>query len=123
MAMTPTPAPAMPPAADPTASSPDDTGGGETVVVTITSKPDGTFMVYSGDESGGGADMSDDDADAGASAAPQGQPADSVGAALKAAMDILQANASSAGAPGNADDQFSAGFGASKSPTPAGQKY
>jgi hypothetical protein len=50
----------------------------------------------------------------------QGQPADSIGAALKAAMDILKADASSQGAPGSADDQFSAGFGASKAPTPVG---
>jgi hypothetical protein len=46
-----------------------------------------------------------------------GQPADSIGAALKLAMDIMQADKSSEGA---ADDQFAAGFGASKSPTPVG---
>lgn len=49
----------------------------------------------------------------------QGQPADSIGAALKIAMDLLQADKSSEGAPGNADDQLSAGFSADKSPTPA----
>jgi hypothetical protein len=58
--------------------------------------------------------------------APQGIPADSIGAALKAALDILQADKSSEGAPGNADDQMAAGFSASQSPTPAtgpSQKY
>jgi hypothetical protein len=54
-----------------------------------------------------------------AAAVPGGTPADSIGAALKAAMDILQADASSAGAPGSADDQLSAGYGADKNPTPA----
>jgi hypothetical protein len=46
---------------------------------------------------------------------PQGVPADSVGTALKAALDILKADASSEGAPGSADDQFNAG---SSSPAP-----
>jgi hypothetical protein len=62
---------------------------------------------------------------AGAAAGPPGggsagQPADSIGAALKLAMDIMQADKSSEGAPGSADDQFAAGFGASKAPTPVG---
>lgn len=58
--------------------------------------------------------------------APQGTQADSIGAALKAALDILTADKSSEGAPGNADDQLAAGFSASQSPTPAtgpAQKY
>jgi hypothetical protein len=127
------------PGADPTMGA--DTSGGDDsdVVVTITKGSDGTYTVYAGDEpDAGSGDMSDDDTDAmgagGASPAPgggvappaQGQPADSIGAALKAAMDILQADASSAGAPGSADDQFASGFSASKSPTPASgpaQKY
>jgi hypothetical protein len=116
-----------------------DDSGGDDVVVTISKAPDGTYMVYAGDEpdegGGGGADMSEDDDDAmggggggmgaGAAAGPPGggsagQPADSIGAALKLAMDIMQADKSSEGAPGSADDQFAAGFGASKSPTPVG---
>lgn len=103
------------------------------VVCTICQAADGTFMVYAGDEPDPGADagMSADDADAmgpaggapapggDAGAPPDGQPADSVGAALKIAMSILQ---SSDGGPGGADSQFEAGFGGSKSPTLA-QKY
>jgi hypothetical protein len=64
----------------------------------------------------------------GGGGASQGVPADSIGAALKAALDILQADKGSEGAPGNADDQLAAGFGADKNPTPASapamkQKY
>jgi hypothetical protein len=131
----------MPP--DPTAGAGDDTDSDDNVVCTITKTGDGSYMVYAGDEPEGGdeGDMSDDDTDAmagggapapgggGAPPAPQGTPADSVGAALKAALDILNADKSSEGAPGNADDQFAGGFNASKSPTPVGmggamaQKY
>ena len=131
---------------------PTDTDAGDQsgdVLVTISSDGQGGYLVYAGDEpdSGGGADMSEDDADAmgaaggaaagGAGAPPaagagggeQGVPADSIGAALKAALDILQAAASSAGAPGDAESQFAGGFAADKNPTPAGagvgmkQKY
>jgi hypothetical protein len=118
--------------ADPTADAGDDSGQ---VIVTITKNDDGSYMVYAGDEPDGGsdADTSADDADAmgAAGAAPaggagmagggsaQGIPADSVGAALKAAMDILQADKSSEGAPGNAEDQFQSGFTSDKNPTPA----
>ncbi|MGD0109417.1 MAG: hypothetical protein ABSC06_36105 [Rhodopila sp.] len=120
----------------------DDTDSGGDVVCTITKNGDGSYMVFAGDEpdSGDGGDMSDDDADAsappgggaggggagGGMAAPQGTPADSIGAALKAALDILNADKSSEGAPGNADDQLAAGFSANQSPTPASgpkQKY
>lgn len=127
---------ASPPApggmADPTADAGDDSGQ---VIVTITKNDDGSYMVYAGDEpdAGSDTDTSADDADAmgAAGAAPaggagmssggsaQGIPADSVGAALKAAMDILQADKSSEGAPGNAEDQFQSGFTSDKNPTPA----
>jgi hypothetical protein len=142
MAQPPT-ALATPPAggmmgADPTMgadpSGGDDSGGD--VLVTICKNGDGSYTVYAGDEpDAGSGDMSDDDTDAMGSAgaapapttpAPQGQPADSIGAALKAALDILTADKSSEGAPGNADDQLNAGFSASQSPTPAtgmAQKY
>lgn len=125
---------AMPPA-DPSAAAAPDAAPTSDVVVTICSNGDGTYTVYAGDEPDAeSGDMSGDDAaamgpagDAAASPPAQGQPAGSVGEALKAAMTILQADASSQGAPGSADDQFSAGFSASKSPTPAGgsaaQKY
>ena len=138
--------------ADPTDPSGGDDNS-ETTEVTITMKGDGTYMVYPGpapDDSGSSDDdTSEDDDDAmgaagdqpagggpagGASmgagmmggGAAQGQPAQSIGEALKLAMDILNSSAQSAGAPGSADDQLNAGFTASKSPTPAtgmAQKY
>lgn len=122
-----------PPAPDPGAMPPPDMGdaGGDTVVCTISKTADGGYMVFAGDEpeEGEAGDMSVDDAaamgpagDAPAGGAPsaQGQPADSIGAALKAALDILQSDASAGSAAGSPDQQFSAGFGASKSPTPVG---
>ena len=132
-------------AADPDAGADTDAGYDSDVVVTITKNGDGSYMVYAGDEpdSGGGPDdTSDDDADAmgGSGAAPaptggaamggggssQGTPADSIGAALKAALDILNSDKSSEGAPGDADSQFAAGYSAPTAPTPAtgmAQKY
>lgn len=120
----------------------DDTAGGDTddnVVVTICKNGDGSYTVYSGDEPEGRdeADMSEDDAGAMGPAgeapapsdgapAPQGQPADSIGAALKIALDIMNSDKSSEGAPGNANDQLNAGFSAPQAPTPAmgtAQKY
>jgi len=97
----------------------DETGDQSSdVVVTICKTDDGSYMVYAGDEPD--ADANDAPAGGGmAAAAPQGTPVDSVGAALKAAMDILQADASSAGAPGSADDQLAAGYNAPTAPTPA----
>ena len=131
--------------ADPTAGGAGDTDNdgdmSDNVVCTICSNGDGSYTVYAGDEpepGGGDADMSEDDANAmgaagaapaggagggmgggGGASAPQGQPADSIGAALKLALDILNSDKSSEGAPGNADDQFAAGFSADKNPTPA----
>lgn len=131
MSAPPAGAAATDPGSDPTAGASSDT----TVLVTICSDGNGGYLVYSGEapDSGSG-DTSSDDADAMGSAgdatatpSAQGQPADSVGAALKATLTILQAAASSAGGPGTADDQMNAGFSGSQSPTPAGsspaQKY
>lgn len=129
-----------------------DSDSDDQVVVTICSDGQGGYVVYQGDEPemGGGSpdDGSEDDADAmgpagaapsggaggmagagadmGGGASSPGQPADSIGAALKIALDIMTAAKSSEGAPGNADDQLQAGFSASKSPTAAtgpAQKY
>lgn len=126
---------AVPPPPDPMAGASGDDTGSDTVVCTIAKTSDGSYMVYPGDEPDAGVDgdMSEDDDDAmggagggpggapmGGAAGSSGQPADSIGQALKLAMDILQSDKSSEGAPGSADDQFAAGFGASKSPTPAG---
>lgn len=132
----------------PDAGAGDDPGGAadsdDNVVVTVCSDGQGGFVIYAGDEPESG-DSGDDDtggdgmgADAGAmgagggaaggdmGGAPQGQPADSVGAALKIIMTILQENQSSQGGAGSSEDQFAAGFSGSQSPTPAasrGQKY
>lgn len=108
--MTP-PAPATP---DPGG---DDTGATDTgpdVLCTITKSGDGTYTVYAGDEPEGdeGGDMA---GGAGTGTAPQGVPADSPGAVLKAVLDILKADQSGGGA---AEDNFQSGFsGASTPPT------
>ena len=113
----------------------DDAGGAsdadDNVICTICSDGQGGFTIYSGDEpegdSGGGMDDgSEDDADAmgpagdmpagggggmgGGAPAPQGQPASSVGDAMKIVMSILQGAGGPPGGP-SADDSFSAGFG------------
>lgn len=121
------------PPMDPNAAPDDNDAGGDNVLVTIVKNDDGSYLVYSGDEpDNDSGDMSDDDADAmGAAGAapapsggdmgsPQGQPADSVGAALKIALDILNADKSGGDSSGNADSQFAAGFSGSQAPTPVG---
>jgi hypothetical protein len=109
-------------ATPPDAGASDDAGGDQTVV-TITKGADGSYTVYAGDEpddegSGDGSGMSEDDDAAmaggasGGSAASDmaGQHADSVGQALKLAMDIMNADKSSTAGEGSAQDQFAAGF-------------
>lgn len=119
----------MPPggaAAPPPAPPADDTGGdANKVQVTICGPDGGPYTVYAGDEpeEGDGGDMSMDDTaamgDAGDQAAPQGEPADSVGAALKIVMGILQGATQGGSAPA---DNFAAGFGTPPSGQ-AAQKY
>lgn len=112
---------------DPTADAGPAPGDDSNVLVTITSDGAGGFVVYSGDEPEGGetGDMSGDDADAMGSAGdqpapPQGEPADSVGAALKIAMTILQGAASGGS---DAAGNFAAGFGAPAGGASVAQKY
>lgn len=134
------PPPAPDPAAggDPMADAPEDAPAADTVVCTICKTGDGSYTVYAGDEPDAGGDdagMGADGAggagalggDAGGMgtggkpaaemAGPQGTPAPDIGAALKAAMDVLQDDASSDGAPGSAQDQFNSGFTSDKTPT------
>jgi hypothetical protein len=147
MAPAPPTASPMPPDGSATMDAGGAMDGTESVVVTICKEADGSYMVYPGDEpddsgstAGGADDMSEDDADAmgPAGAAPGGgdmgggaagaggmvgggsggKAADSIGAALKAAMDILQSDQS--GGSGSANDQFAAGFNGDKAPTPVG---
>jgi hypothetical protein len=105
-----------------------DTGdASDTVLVTIAKAPDGGYMVYSGDEpddnegAEGEAGAAGGAADAGAAGAGAagGQHCDSIGAALKAAMDILQESENSAGETGSSEDQFTGGYGGDKGATPA----
>lgn len=131
MSAPPPAAGAMPPPGDDDAAGMADTD--DNVVCTVCKDGQGGFIVYAGDEPEGDteADMSEDDAaamgptgDMAASSAPEGRPADSVGAALKIVMDIMQADASGEG--GDAESQFSGGFTGSQAPTPTGmgaQKY
>jgi hypothetical protein len=126
-----------------------DADSDDNVVCTVVANGDGTYTVYAGDEPEGGggddgggmggADMSEDDADAmpgsdqaagggngaaeAAEPAPQGQQAGSIGAALKLVMDALREHESSGA--GSDSDQFAAGYSADQSPTPASgpQKY
>lgn len=127
MAQPPLPAAALPAgdmmAADPGATTMDDSAGGEDVVVTICANGDGSYTVYAGDEpdTAEEGDMTGDDT---GTPAGTGQPADSVGAALKLAMDIMRERESTSGA--GADSQLAAGFSADRAPTPVsglGQKY
>lgn len=122
--------PPMPPSggmAPPPAPDQGSDAGGEDsdVLATVVKNDDGSYTVYAGDEpDSGGGDMSTDDADAmgpaGDAAAPSGQHADSVGAALKIVLDLLNADKSSEGAPGSAEDQLAAGFSGPQAPTAVG---
>ena len=127
---------AMPPASMPmpaagvggaAAVAPEEMGPDDNVLVTICKNDDGTYTVYDGDEPEAAemGDMSGDDTAAMGPSGdePAGQPADSIGAALKMAMDILKADASGGDAPGNAADQFAAGFGAKPPGGQIAQKY
>ncbi len=126
-----------PPAADPMggAAPPDPADESDTVVCTICKNGDGSYTVYAGDEpepddtgdemGGMGAGMPPGGAvgPPGAGAEPdEGPPAgvqaSGVGEALRAAMDVLQADASAGGNGPSDQDQFAAGFASSRSPTP-----
>lgn len=128
----------------------DEEGNGETVEVTITSKGDGTYMVYAGDEepeegeagegaegdtggsepplpgAGGGADTGaapsgmDEGAGAPGQAAQAPQHCDSIGAALKAAADILH---DKEGGEGGGEAAFQSGFGGDATKPTMQQKY
>lgn len=133
MALAPPNASPLPPDGSATMDSGGGMDGAERVVLTICRAADGSWRLYTGDEPDGGTaapgdDMSEDDADAlgPAGAAPpgamggggSGQSADNVGAALKIAMDIMQADGG--GGPADADAQFAAGYSSDKAPTPMG---
>ena len=110
--------------------------------MTIAKGPGGGYIVYSGDEpddtdagsddTGGGAGAAAGGMGAGgagmaaggmaAGGASGGQQVSSIGAALKAALDILNEDASSAGGAGSSASQFEAGYnGTATPPAPAGR--
>ncbi len=137
MAKTPTDAPAAPmpadddaPAGDEDAAAAaggdDDEDEGEEVLMTICKEADGTYCLYKGDEPEEGEEGEEGAEGEGAVAGGENkQTFDSVGALLKGVLDVLNEDKESAGAPGSADDQFSAGFDEStpKAPAPMAQKF
>ncbi|MDE2104678.1 MAG: hypothetical protein KGL39_46005 [Patescibacteria group bacterium] len=103
------------------------------VLVTIAKGPDGGYLVYDGDEPDeGGADTGEDEsgadmeagaaagADAGAPpaapapAGPAAQHCDSIGSALKAALDILRSDEN-----GEGEAAFHAGFAGGSGASPS----
>lgn len=100
----------MPPAGDEAAPmDPGSDGGDMTTVLTICKGPDGGYMVYAGDKPDTAAGEGEAPGDAGS-----GMPADSVGAALKAALDILKADEG-----GDEQGDFNAGFDGGSAASPA----
>jgi len=85
--------------------------GDEDVLFTVVKESDGTYSLIKGDEedasgmdTAGSADMAEPAAD------DNKQNFDSPGPLLKAILDMLKEDMSSAGAPGGAEDQFQGGF-------------
>jgi len=97
---------------------------GSDVILTICDDGQGGFLVYDGDEpeEGETGDMSEEGVAAmgpgGEEPANSGQPAASMGEALKMAMDIMQKHGE--GGPDGAQANFDAGFTGPQAPTPAG---
>ncbi len=109
----------------------DTEGSDSDVLVTIARGPDGGYMVYAGDEpeEGGAGDAEGAEGEPatppmGMAGVPTagaggGKPADTIGAALKAALDILNEDQNSSGGEGSSEDQLAAGYSADQGPTPA----
>lgn len=114
-------APAPDDAAAPDTGGDDETApGDENVLFTVCKEDDGTYSLIKGDEedasgadTAGSADMEEAGAD------DNKQIFDGPGPLLKAILDLLKEDMSSAGAPGSADDQFQSGFDESAPPAPA----
>ena len=118
----PYPAAGAAPAPDDDSAGPDAEDASDQVVCTITSNGDGSFTVYAGDEPDAGGAGPDAAASPDASAA--GKQCPTVGAALKATMDVLkEAESASGGDAGSSSDQFNAGFEGGSSASPPKQKY
>lgn len=106
---TPMPDPAMSPAAGAADPGADDSGGGQSVLLTVLDNGDGSYTLIEGDENDAGAAAAAGP-EAGAGAEPQGQSFDSPGALLKGILDLLKAHEASASGEGTADDNFDAGY-------------
>lgn len=91
--------------------------GSENVLLTVCKEADGTYSLIKGDEDEAGEAGEGDDA--GAAAESNKQTFDSVGSLLKGILDVLNEDKQSAGAPGDADDQFQSGFDENAPPKPA----
>lgn len=108
----------MPPAgAEPAPTDDGSSGGDDTTLVTICKKADGSYVVYAGDEPDAAGAGAPDDGSGGDMSAPAGMPADSVGAALKATLDLLKADED--GGDGGAKANFAAGFDGGSNASPA----
>lgn len=93
----------------------DDAGGSDsTTVVTICKEAGGGYVVYAGEK------PDDSQGEEGADMGAQGTPADSVGAALKAALDILKAD-DNGGAQADFQSGYDGGSNASPPKAPAAQ--
>lgn len=135
MAMSPTASAAPMPddaaPADDAAAPAVDTGadepGDENVLLTVCKEADGTYSLIKGDEQDAdGADTAGSADVAGSPEQSNKQTFDSVGSLLKGILDLLNEDKSSAGGPGDADDQFNAGFdenAPAKPASPIPQKY
>jgi hypothetical protein len=89
---------------DDTDAGGDTHGDGETVLCTICKNADGSYTVHEGDEPEG----EDEGEGGGESAQEPGQELDSIGAVLKAVMDILREEAEGSGT--SQEGNFTAGF-------------
>lgn len=101
--------------------------GDEDVLLTVVKEKDGTYSLIKGDEEDAdGADAAGS-ADMPGADASNKQSFDAPGPLLKAILDILAEDQSSAGADGSSEDQFQSGFKADSPEAPPAapmaQKY
>ena len=100
----------------------DSDEGDEDVILTVCKESDGTYSVIKCDE-----DDADGEDAAGSADDEDKKTYDSIGAVLKACLDILNEDKSSEGMDGDSDSQFNAGFDenspAKPAAMPVAQKY
>ncbi len=109
----------------------EDEGDESEVLLTVCREPDGTYRLIKGDEDedeeGEGGEEEGESAEGGAGGEEEeGTKYDSVGALLKAILDLLNKDKESESGEGSPDDQFTAGFNENtpaKPAMPLPQKY